>query len=200
MNHKDRALFHAYAQIERAAKDTLNLSDTVVRDAKVLYKKFNTEKLTRGAIRTGIKANCVMYACKLANLPRTTKEIADAFDIPTKDISRTAQLFRETILGESTNSKPSVTRSIDVVHRLLNSFNLNGDNRVRIKCMKMCKRLDNCTSLMSKTPSSIASVVVLLSLGTLTTKQDVCEKCGISMPTLTKIEAIAKAYLEETPE
>jgi transcription initiation factor TFIIIB Brf1 subunit/transcription initiation factor TFIIB len=202
MNHKDRSLFHAYKDIERAAKDILNLTDSIVRDAKVLYRKFNGEKLTRGAIRSGVKANCVMYACKLSNVPRTTKEIADAFDIPTRDISRTAQLFKETILGDTTPppNKPSVTRSADVVHRLLNSFNLGGDRQVRIRCIKLCKKLDNCTTLMSKTPSSIASVVVLLSLGSLTTKQDVCEKCGISMPTLTKIEALAKAYLEETPE
>jgi transcription initiation factor TFIIIB Brf1 subunit/transcription initiation factor TFIIB len=139
-----------------------------------------------------------MYACKLSNIPRTTKEIADAFDIPTRDISRTAQLFKETILGE-TQKKLSVTRSADVVHRLLNSFNLGGDRQIRINCIKLCKKLDNCTTLMSKTPSSIASVVILLSLGSLTTKQDVCEKCSISMPTLVKIEALAKAYLEESP-
>ena len=201
MNHRDRALFHAYKDIERPAKDVLNLTDSIVRDAKVLYRKFNCEKLTRGAIRSGIKANCVMYACKLSNVPRTTKEIADAFDIPTRDISRTAQIFKETILGETTATpKPSITRSSDVVHRLLNSFNLGSDRQIRIKCIRMCKKLDNCTTLMSKTPSSIASVVVLLSLGPLTTKQDVCEKCGISMPTLSKIEALVKAYLEETPD
>ena len=201
MNHRDRSLFHAYKDIERPAKDVLNLTDSIVRDAKVLYRKFNCEKLTRGAIRSGIKANCVMYACKLSNVPRTTKEIADAFDIPTRDISRTAQIFKETILGNTTATpKPNITRSSDVVHRLLNSFNLGSDRQIRIKCIRMCKKLDNCTMLMSKTPSSIASVVVLLSLGSLTTKQDVCEKCGISMPTLSKIEAIVKAYLEETPE
>jgi len=64
----------------------------------------------------------------------------------------------------------------------------------------MCRDLDNCPALMSKTPSSIASVVVLLSLGSITSKQDVCEKCNISMPTLTKIEGIAKAYLEGTTD
>jgi hypothetical protein len=33
-----------------------------------------------------------------------TKEIADAFEIPSKDISRTSQMFRETILGETTQA------------------------------------------------------------------------------------------------
>jgi hypothetical protein len=52
---------------------------------------------------------------------------------------------------------------------------------------------------MGKTPSSIASAVILTVLGPLTTKQEICEKCEISMPTLNKIETLLKAYLEENP-
>ena len=196
MNHKDRALFHAYKDIEYAAKDVLKLSDTVVRDAKVLYKKFNSKKLTRGAIRSGIKANCIMYACKFSKIPRTTQEIAEAFEISTSDVNRTDELFKEFL---ETKNTVAVTRSGDVVHRLLNTFSLGDDkNGIRIKCMKMCKKLDECTDLMSKTPSSIAAVIILLTLGPLTTRQEVCEKCSISMPTIIKIETIAKLYLEDS--
>jgi len=132
MNHKDRSLFHAYKDIEQAARDTLQLSEKIVRDSKVMYRKFNLEKLTRGAVRLGIKANCVMYACKLSNMPRTTKEIADAFGIPTKDLSRTSHLFRETILNETQKSEPTVTKPLDVMHRLLNSFESTaGDTRMK---------------------------------------------------------------------
>ena len=95
-----RSLFHAYKDIETAARDGLHLSSIVIRDAKVMYKKFNGEKLTRGAVRLGIKANCVFMACQLAKVPRTTKEIAQAFGITPNDISRTSVLFREVILGE----------------------------------------------------------------------------------------------------
>ena len=96
MNHRDRALYHAYADIDRAAAaNGLNLPQCVIRDAKVMYRKFNSEKLTRGAIRVGIKANCIMYACKMNKVPRTTKEIANAFNIQTKDVSRTSDMFLE---------------------------------------------------------------------------------------------------------
>jgi transcription initiation factor TFIIIB Brf1 subunit/transcription initiation factor TFIIB len=199
MSYKDRALFHAYKDIESAAKDVLSLSDSIVRDSKVMYRKFNEEKLTRGAIRTGIKANCVLYACKLSNIPRTTKEVADAFGIPPKDISRTADIFRETIIGEVQKASPSVTRSFDIVGRLMNAFKITVDRgKLLVKCRKLCSKLDECPNLMGKTPSSIASVVILLTLESATTKQEVAEKCGVSIPTLTKIENIAKAYLEET--
>jgi transcription initiation factor TFIIB len=200
MNHKDRSLFHAYKDIDEAAKESLKLSDVVVRDAKIMYRKFTDEKLTRGAIRLGIKANCVLYACKLANFPRTTKEVADAFGIPTKDISRTSHIFRETILSDAQRSTSAITRPIDVIHRLLNSFSVDTDKTtLTIKCRKLCIHLEECVPLMGKTPNSIASFVILTVLGSRTSKQDICDKCGISMPTLNKIEIIVKSYLEENP-
>jgi transcription initiation factor TFIIIB Brf1 subunit/transcription initiation factor TFIIB len=200
MNHKDRSLFHAYKDIDEAAKQTLQLSDVIVRDAKVMYRKFTQEKLTRGAIRLGIKANCVLYACKLSNFPRTTKEIADAFGIPTKDISRTSHIFRETILSENQKSQSTITRPIDVILRLMNSFEIKIEKNIfNVKCRKLCKHLEECVPLMGKTPTSIASVVILMTLGGQTSKQDVCEKCEISMPTLNKIESLVKTYLEENP-
>ena len=199
MNHKDRSLFHAYKDIDEASMNkALNLSDAVIKDAKVMYRKFNGAKLTRGAIRLGIKANCVLYACKLSNFPRTTKEVADAFGIPTKDISRTSNIFRETILSDVQKSNSTITRPIDVVHRLLNTFNIS-DRLLKVKCMKMCKHLEECVPLMGKTPTSIASIVILIILGEKTNKPEICEKCGISMPTLNKIESLTKAYLEENP-
>jgi transcription initiation factor TFIIIB Brf1 subunit/transcription initiation factor TFIIB len=197
MNHKDRALFHAYKDIDEAAKSALTLSDTVIKDAKVMYRKFNGAKLTRGAIRLGIKANCVLYACKLSNFPRTTKDVADAFGIPTKDISRTSHLFRETILSETQKSTTTITRPVHIVPKLLNAFAT--DNITSIKCRKLCKHLEDCVPLMGKTPLCIAAVVILIVLDKKTTKQEVCEKCGMSMPTMNKIEALVKSYLEENP-
>lgn len=191
MNHKDRALFHAYQDIERASEH-LNLPASVLKNAKVLYKKFNTDTLTRGAVRTGIKANCVLFACKIENIPRTTKEIADAFSIPTKDISRTTNMIKETLIGKTNTSK--ITRPADVVIRLLNDFS-NVDGRTRMRCVNVCKSLENCVPLMSKTPNSIASAVILYVLGENTTRSEVCTKCNISAPTLLKIENIVKQHI-----
>ena len=82
----------------------------------------------------------------------------------------------------------------------MNSFEIKLEkNMFNVKCRRLCKHLEECVPLMGKTPTSIASVVILLTLGNQTTKQDVCEKCEISMPTLNKIESLVKTYLEENP-
>jgi transcription initiation factor TFIIB len=200
MNHKDRALFHAYKDIELAALTRLNLPATVIRDAKVMYKKFNTEKLTRGAVRSGIKANCVLAACKLSNVPRTTKEIADAFEIPSKDISRTSQMFRETILGE-TSQETKITTSCDVLPRIFNDFTMiqeTDKRKIAAKCRKMCNHLESNVELMGKTPNSIASAVILIVLDNQIPKVEIAKICKISTPTLNKIEVIIRKHLEDT--
>ncbi len=147
MPHRDRSRYHDLQDIKNAAK---NLPLAVVEDAKSFYSKFASKKLTRGSVRTGIKANCVLAACKLANFPRTTKEVADAFGIPTNDISRTYNLFSEVVFDlqlrnetlykgimdakdlkqpyegpstfETKANKVTITRPADVLPRLLNDF------------------------------------------------------------------------------
>lgn len=200
MNHRDRALFHAYKSLDVASEYSLGLSDKTMRRAKIMYRKFNSEKLTRGAVRTGIKANCILYACKLDNIPRTTKEIAISFGIPTKDISRTSDLFREVMINEVTQdtSEPvkTLARPDDIVGRFLNNFKLENRRKVQAQCIKFSHKLDECVELMGKTPSSIAAVIVYKILDGQVTKQEVSEKCNISMPTINKIENIINKYLE----
>jgi transcription initiation factor TFIIIB Brf1 subunit/transcription initiation factor TFIIB len=189
MNHKDRSLFHAYRDIDEACH---TLPDVVLKDAKMMYRKFNEEKLTRGAVRLGIKANCVLYACRLAKHPRTTKEISDMFGIQSKDVSRTTQIFKDTIMGIT--EKNYVTKSFDVMNRLLNSFEVTKDER--LQCIKLCNSTEDCVELMSKTPNSVASAIIYKVLGSKVKKSELCEKCNISVPTLNKIDNIIKKHLE----
>jgi transcription initiation factor TFIIB len=190
MNHTDRSLFHAYKDIDEACH---TLPDSVLKDAKMMYRKFNVEKLTRGAVRLGIKANCVLYACRLSKIPRTTKEIADMFGIQSKDLSRTTQMFKDTLLGKT--EKNYVTKPFNVMQRLLNSFEVT---RVeRLECNKMCSKLENCAELMSKTPNSVASVVIYIVMKGQVSKNEINDKCSVSIPTINKIESIIKRYLEE---
>jgi transcription initiation factor TFIIB len=190
MNHKDRSLFHAYKDIDQAC---INLPDSILRDAKTLYKKFNENKLTRGAVRSGIKANCVLYACRIANVPRTTKDIAVMFGIQSKDISRTTGMFTDTIDDKKTE-KNYVTKPFDVMSRLLNVFQVTREER--LACNKTCHKLESCVELMSKSPNSVATAIIYIVLNSRVTKNEICEKCSVSVPTLNKIVTITKRYLE----
>lgn len=187
MNHKDRSLFHNYADIEKAGKD---LPKHVVRDAEAMYRKFTAEKLTRGAVRTGIKANCILEACKRNNISRSIAEIADSFGIPTKDVSRTAFMFREVIPTEV-----KITMASDVAARMLINFTMIDDEskrRLRMKIIKTCEKIQESNELMGKTPKTIAATVIRIILDGQVDLNVICDLCGVSAPTIKKVEEVVK--------
>jgi transcription initiation factor TFIIIB Brf1 subunit/transcription initiation factor TFIIB len=193
MNHKDRALYHAYEDFERAGKDTLGLPPNIIREAKIVYKKFGEEKLTRGAVRLGVKANCLLWACNMAGVPRTAKEVADAFGIQTKDVSRTLEIFNEVI---QIKPKVKITFPSDVMARYMNDVDVVPEEhkrKVRMKVIHTCEKIQTSVALMGKTPKGVASAVmytVLNKLGHKIDKQTVCKVCEVSLPTLNKLEPI----------
>lgn len=191
MNHRDRALHHAYSQFENICKGKLKLNDVIIEQAKIIYRKFNSEKLTRGAVRSGIKANCVLFACKEHGVKRTLQEISAAFGIPVKDISRTSDMFNE-VTGEETGK----TQSSDIISRIFNEITFIEDSdkgRVRMRVIKACKDAQDDPNLMGKTPKGIASAVIyrtLIDLGYNVDRATIANMCDVSVPTLTKIEKI----------
>jgi transcription initiation factor TFIIIB Brf1 subunit/transcription initiation factor TFIIB len=194
MNHKDRALHHAYEQLDRIGRTKLNLPESVMLQAKIMYKKFSESVLTRGAIRNGIKANCIIRACQDANIARTTQEISEVFEIPAKDISRTADLFRETIPSVET----STTKSSDLIARIFNQVIVpdNVRGRIRQKCIRMCSEIEKHPTLMGKTPKGIAAAVLYISLEEYKiSREDIAKMCEVSLPTLVKLENIVKKIL-----
>lgn len=195
MNYKDRALFHAYADLDRVGKTILNLQENVMYLAKIKYKAFNEAVLTRGAVRNGIKANCIFQACKEFNVARTTQEIANAYGIPARDISRTFDMYQEQVPEKTMH----VTTPADLVSRFFNSITNVPDadrGRVKMRIVKRCKELEECVELMGRTPKAIVCAVmftVLKEAGLAPNKAEICKICDVSAPTIGKIESIIKA-------
>lgn len=194
MNHKDRALFHAYESLDKVCKQILQLPENVLYQAKIKYRAFNEAVLTRGAVRNGIKANCVFQACREMGVARTTKEIADAFGIPARDLSRTTEMFQEQVPDKQVH----VTSPADLVARFLNDITCIPEacrGRIKMKIVKGCKALDECVELMGRTPKAVACAVIFHVLGAeglKPNKAEICRICDVSVPTLGKIETIVK--------
>ena len=192
MNHRDRALFHAYAELDRIGKGELGLTDAVMYSAKIKYKAFNEAVLTRGAVRNGIKANCVFQACREAGVARTTREIADAFEIPARDLSRTFDMYQEQV----PETVVHVTTPADLVSRFFNDVQGVPDaerGRIKMKIISKCKSLEDKVELMGRTPKAIACAVmasVLKEVQGAPSRAELCRICDISVPTLSKIEAL----------
>jgi transcription initiation factor TFIIIB Brf1 subunit/transcription initiation factor TFIIB len=195
MNHRDRALFHAYADLDRVGSIILKLPINVMYQAKIKYRAFNEAVLTRGAVRNGIKANCIFQACRELGVARTTQEIADAFNIPARDISRTTEIFQEQV---PESEEVRTTGAGDLIPRFLNEIKDIPDGqrgRIKMTMIRMCVKLNDCVELMGRTPKAVACTVmyrVLTSEGLSPNKATICKICDVSVPTLGKIDAIVK--------
>lgn len=195
MNHKDRSLFHAYAELEKVAKEKLGCSNVIIDDAKMRYKEFSEKKLTRGEVRKGIKANCLFLSCKKFGYPRTTKEIADAFGIDTRDIGRTSSILSDTCHD---TEKKKITMPNDIVVRIFENIDDTIDDKSKKirQCVNICRKIERHSKLMGKTPSGVASAVIYVTLNNIS-KQSICSSANISIPTLNKIEIIVRELLSE---
>jgi transcription initiation factor TFIIB len=197
MNHRDRSLFHAYADLDRIGQTVLGLPPTVMYAVKIKYRKFNENVLTRGAVRNGIKANCIFQACREHNISRTTQEIADAFGIPQRDLSRTFDIFQEQI----PETEVHVTTPADLIARFFTQVTCVPEaecGRVRMKIKNTCTTLNDNVDLMGRTPKAIACAVMFVILTRLNykiTKPEICKICDVSGPTLNKIENIVRAAI-----
>jgi len=198
MHHRDRALFHAYQHMVDVGIRVLGLPESVMYSAKIKYKEFNEAKLTRGAVRNGVKANCIFQACRENNISRSTKEIADAFGIPVRDLSRTTELFQEQV----PDTEVHVMTAAHIVPRFFNDIQIPAaiKGRVKMRVVKMCQGLEESVELMGRTPKAIACAVIFIvtaEMGHPVDRSTICRVCDVSVPTLSKIETIVRAELKE---
>jgi len=197
-NHRDRNLFHAYEGMDKIGQGILGLKDNVMYLAKIKYKKFNENVLTRGAVRTGVKANCIFQACRELGVARTIQEIAEAFGIPPRDISRTFEIYNEQVPETDVH----ITSAADLAPRIFNQVTHVPEaerGRVKRKIINTCRDIEECVELMGRTPKAIVCAVtfhVLANMGHPISKTEVCRICEVSGPTLTKIDAIVKAKIQ----
>ncbi len=183
-NHKDRALHQSYLDIQESCS-RLGISPSTIELAKAFYKRISTKGITRGVVRIGMKANCVYYACKRDNVPRTLHEIAGAFGVDPRDISRTSNKFRDCLDEEDTEER--VTMASDMIPRLMNEIQPMTQSRKIFEIVKLCKRIERTTEFMGKVSGGVAGACIIYSLKDVDIEK-VKDATQVSKITLTKLK------------
>jgi hypothetical protein len=91
---------------------------------------------------------------------------------------------------------PSYTRRIKPqLEHLDNMFNIVGASpEIRKEATHMCHRIQNCCEVMTKHSKSVAAAVLYTCLKPELGKKDMAKRSGVSIPTITKLSKIIKAY------
>jgi transcription initiation factor TFIIB len=189
MPYKERSLYNVFETIQSKAL-VQGITPCIIEEAKVLYKIISEVKISRGQNRKGIIASCIYKACKIKNVPRSHKEIANIFDITVKHMTRGCKRFDEImnqIKQENKSSDITGSKSIDYIQRFCSKLNI-GENILAI-CKFTCNKAEEFSLVSENTPPSIAAGTIFLVCSLLNSnisKSNISEVCKISEVTISK--------------
>ncbi len=120
-NSVQRNLSIALTELRRIAL-YLNIPESLVEQAAVLYRKTVEKELIRGRLIEAVVAAVLYAVCRNANIPRTLNEMAEASGLTKKEIGRNYRyLVRELTM------KVPLTNPIYYISRFASELNLSGE-------------------------------------------------------------------------
>lgn len=188
MPYKERSLFAILNSINVQAGNS-GLSQTIIDDAKVLYKKLSEEKISRGDNRHGLIASSIYMSCKSNNVPRSAKEVAKMFNLNISIMTKGCKKFNEIMNINYESSTPE-----DFIKRFCTK--LNRSDIVDI-CVHVIKKADEYSIVAENAPPSIAAGVIYLvsNIGKHNiTKKQISKVCDISEVTINKCYKKLETY------
>lgn len=194
MPYKERSLYMVFKQLQDVGF-LGGLSKKIIEDSKEIYKVVSDKKISRGANRKGIIASCIYYSCKLNDVPRSTKEIAQMFGLNITIMTKGCKLFqniiqlndlRDTIINKNIRDTESIV-SLDFIERFCSKLHIDTNHIINIKFY--AQKAEENNLIGENTPPSIASGCIYLYcvLNSLDiNKKQISDICLISEVTINK--------------
>jgi transcription initiation factor TFIIB len=193
MNYVERSLYHVFEGIQKMAGDRGSLSQAIIEQSKAYYKKISEKRLSRGAVRKGLIACCILYACKAHNVPRSVKEIGEMCEISVGILNKTTKIF--TLLMKDEINNTNGINVDDLISRFCNVFQF--EHRVHHSILRDVRKVHDYVLehniLHGKTPTSVASGIiyfVLQNKGYEVDKNLIATQHKVSFVTINKIQTI----------
>ena len=121
-------------------------------------------KISRGNNRKGIIAACIYFSCKNCDVPRSTKEISEMFNIKNIIITKGCKKFQEILHYNKQNqnriNKYNIIDSNDFIDRFCNQLNLNNNDIDIIK--NISDKAHKLKIIYENTPPSVAAGSIYL--------------------------------------
>lgn len=183
MPYKERSLFCAIDHLTVRAINS-GISQSIIDDAKVLFKRIHEKHISRGDNRTGLLASSIYIACKNHKVPRSAHEIAEMFGVKTTTITRNCKKFQEILHLKLACSTPA-----DYVSRFCSQLPI--DIKVKELCVHAVSKMQEYGLMTDNSPTSAVSGAIYLvceneGLANEVTRKEVAKICGVSDVTVNK--------------
>jgi transcription initiation factor TFIIB len=179
--YRERNLFNI---IDTMALKAINggISNSIIEEAKMLYKKISELKLSRGSNREGMIASSIYYSCKKNNVARSAKEIAKIFNLSVSVMTDGCKRFDDIMCIDAKS-----TTAEDFIKRFCSRLDFTQD--MVETCIHVVKKQCHYGIISENSPPSVAAGCIYLvnfchDLGR--TKKEIAQACEISEITITK--------------
>ena len=179
--YKERSLYEIIDNITLNASNS-GISQTIIDEAKILYKDISTKKISRGSNRNGLIASSIYMSCKKHKVPRSAKEIAKVFNIDVTTMTKGCKKFHDITKSNMMCSNPE-----DFIIRFCCNLNI-ADKYVEL-CKSVINKADEYSVVSENAPPSIAAGVIFLVSNLCNIniqKKDISTNCDISEVTINK--------------
>jgi transcription initiation factor TFIIB len=188
--YREKSLYNVFETMTIRAKSK-GIPACIIEDAKYKYKIISEAKISRGENRKGIIASCIYESCKENNSTRSTKEIAEIFQINSTSMTKGFKKYNEIMLTIDDSKKrlkgDSISEPLDFINRFCSNLNL--ENEILEICKNVCVQIEKYDLVSENTPTSKAAgsiylVAYLFNLDL--NKRDISNICLTSEVTISK--------------
>jgi len=190
-NSMQRNLSIALTELRRIAS-YLNIPNSLVETAALLYRKTVEKGLIRGRLIEAVVAAVLYSVCRTYNVPRTLNEMAEASGLTKKEIGRTYRF----IVKELDISVP-LTDPTYYISRFVSVLNLSAE--VESKGKQIVKKAISSGLISGRGPTGVAAAAVYIAAlmsGERRTQKEVANVAGVTEVTIRNRYRELKAKLK----
>ena len=189
MPYDERTLWNVF---DKMTANTINngIPQKVIDNAKVLYKKASEKKISRGDNKDGLIASCIYHSCLLNKVPKSSKDIAEMFNISHVTLNKGNSRF-QTLLQINVSSPDPIDFISQYGNNLsMSIYDIN-------KCKELVKFIEDNEIMNDNSPTSSAAGIlyyysIIKNLGY--TKKKFAKACNVSEVTIVKCYKIINNY------
>lgn len=190
MPYKERSLYKSFQVIMSGASKE-NIPSSITELAKTYYKNFSNIKITRGVNRSAVIAACIYYACKENNVPRSSKEIANMFNLNICDMTKGCKIYTSVMKKSENTTYVNSNNPLHYIKRFCSKLKI--DDEINNLAEYVALKSLFLRIVKENTPASIASgsiyFVGFVMMGKEKSsrfKKQISSECKISEVTISK--------------
>ena len=172
-------------------KQKLTLSSTVTEHVAFIYRKASSLRLTRGRSVSELMGASVYAACREQGIPRSLDEVADALNIPKKNLSRSYR-----VLVDRLEIKPELANPLDCLSKFCSALKVN--EKTKRHAFRILQQANSKRIVSGSKPAVVCAAALYIACitnGEKISQAKIAEKTQTSTPSIRKCFSVLNKAL-----